>query len=57
MMHRSLLALVALVAYGIGSSAAFACSDHGIASTTPKQTVASVDGAITPMPVPTGDGS
>ena len=57
-MHRSLLALVALVAFAIGSTAAHACGDMGIASTTPKQTVASVDGGITPIPVPSsGNGS
>ncbi len=55
-MHRSILALVALVAFAIGSSAAFACSGD-VASTTPKQTLASIDGGITPIVVPTGDGS
>jgi hypothetical protein len=57
-MHRSILALVALVAFAIGSSAAYAdCAGH-LASTTTKQTVASADGGITPIPAPTsGDGS
>jgi hypothetical protein len=56
-MHRSILALVALVAFAIGSSAAFAdCAGH-VAGTTTKQSVASVDGATTPITVPKGDGS
>jgi hypothetical protein len=58
-MHR-ILALIALVAFAIGSSAAYAgggCSSGEIAGTTPKQTVASVDGGITPIPVPAGSGS
>jgi hypothetical protein len=57
-MHRSILALVALVAFGIGSSAAYAdCAGH-VASTTTKQTVASADGGTTRVPVQTsGDGS
>lgn len=56
-MHRSILALVALVAFAIGSSAAFAdCAGH-VASTTTKQSVASADGSTTPIRVPTGDGS
>ena len=43
-MHRSILALIALVAFAIGSSAAYAdCAGH-VASTTTKQTVASADG-------------
>lgn len=56
-MHRSILALVALVAFAIGSSSAFAdCAGH-IASPTTKQTVASADG-VTPIQVPTsGDGN
>jgi hypothetical protein len=57
MMHRSILALVALVAFAIGSSAAYAdCAGH-VASTTTKQTVASTDGGTTPIPVPAGGGS
>lgn len=57
-MHRSILALVALVAFAIGSSAAYAdCAGH-VASTTTKQTVASADGGMTRVPVQTpGDGS
>jgi hypothetical protein len=56
-MHRSILALVALVAFAIGSSAAFAdCAGH-VASTSTKQSVASVEGGTTPIRVPTGDGS
>jgi hypothetical protein len=56
-MHRSILALVALVAFAIGSSAAYAdCAGH-VASTTTKQSVASVDGATAPITVPKGDGS
>jgi hypothetical protein len=52
MMHRSILALVALVAFAIGSSAAYAdCAGH-VASTTTKQSVASTDG-MTPVRVPT----
>jgi hypothetical protein len=51
-MHRSILALVALVAFAIGSSAAYAdCAGH-VASTTTKQSVASTDGT-TPVRVPT----
>jgi hypothetical protein len=54
-MHRSILALIALVAFAIGSSAAYAdCAGH-VASTTTKQTVASVDGGVTPKPVATQD--
>jgi hypothetical protein len=60
MMHRSILALVALVAFAIGSSAAFAdCAGHNIAGTTTKQSVASAEG-MTPLPIPVptpGDGS
>jgi hypothetical protein len=57
MMHRSILALVALVAFAIGSSTAFAdCAGH-VAGTTTKQSVASVDGSTTPIRVPTGGGS
>jgi hypothetical protein len=57
MMHRSILALVALVAFTFGSSAAFAaCAGH-VAGTTTKQSVASVDGSTTPVRVPSGDGS
>lgn len=56
-MHRSILALVALVAFAIGSSTAYACSSGTVASTTPQQTVASIDGGSTPILVPTGDGS
>lgn len=55
-MHRSILALVALIAIAIGSSSAFACSGQ-VASTTPKQTLASIDGGVTPIVVPTDDGS
>jgi hypothetical protein len=57
-MHRNILALVALVAFAIGSSTAYAdCAGH-VASTTTKQTVASVDGGVTPIPAPTsGDGN
>ena len=56
-MHRSILALVALVAFAIGSSTAFAdCTGH-VASTTTKQSVASNDGGSPPIRVPTGDGS
>jgi hypothetical protein len=55
MMQRSILALVALVAFAISSSAAFACPAHQMVSTPPKQTVASVDGGVTPIPVPTED--
>jgi hypothetical protein len=56
-MHRSILALVALVAFAFGSSVAFAeCAGH-VASTTTKQSVASVDGSTTPVRVPTGGGS
>jgi hypothetical protein len=55
MMHRSILALVALVAFAISSSAAFACSADHMVSTPPKQTVASADGGVTPIPVPTKD--
>jgi hypothetical protein len=52
-MHRSILALVALVAFAIGSSTAYAdCAGH-IASTTTKQSVASVDGGKTRVPVQT----
>ncbi len=54
-MHR-ILALIALVAFAIGSSSAFACSGH-VASTVPQQTVASIDGGSTPILVPTGNGS
>lgn len=56
-MHRSILALVALVAFAIGSSTAYAdCAGH-VASTTTKQTVASADG-VTPIRLPTsGDGN
>jgi hypothetical protein len=56
-MHRSILALVALVAFAIGSSAAYAdCAGH-VVSTTPKQTVASADG-VTPIRTPTsGQGN
>jgi hypothetical protein len=51
-MHRSILALAALVAFAIGSSAAYAdCAGH-VVSTTPKQTVASADG-IAPIQTPT----
>ncbi|HEX5078405.1 MAG TPA: hypothetical protein VFV80_04590 [Geminicoccaceae bacterium] len=59
MMHRSILALTALVAFAIGSSVAYAdCGPGHIASST-KQTVASADnGGVTPVPVQTsGDGS
>jgi len=50
-MHRSILALAALVAFAIGSSAAYAdCAGH-VVSTTPKQTVASADG-VTPIQTP-----
>jgi hypothetical protein len=57
-MHRSVLALVALVAFAIGSSAAYACPAHTAhVGTTTKQSVASVDGGTTPIPVPSGDGS
>ena len=53
-MHRSLLALAALVAFAIGSSAAYAdCAGH-VVSTTPKQTVASAD-SMTPIRTPTPD--
>jgi hypothetical protein len=55
-MHR-ILALLALGAFAIGSTSAFACSYGDVAGTTPKQTVASVDGGSTPIPVPTRDGS
>jgi hypothetical protein len=55
-MHR-FLALIALVAFAIGSTSAFACSYGEVAGTTPKQTVASVDGGSTPIPVPAGNGS
>jgi hypothetical protein len=57
MMHRSILALTALVAFAIGSSVAYAdCAGH-VASTTTKQTVASADG-MSPIRVPTsGDGN
>jgi hypothetical protein len=54
-MHR-FLALIALVAFAIGSTSAFACSGE-VAGTMPKQTVASVDGGTTPIPVPAGNGS
>ena len=56
-MHRSILALVALVAFAIGISAAYAdCAGH-VASTTTKQTVASADG-VTPIRTPTsGQGN
>jgi hypothetical protein len=55
MMHRSLLALAALVAFAIGSGTAYAdCAGH-VVSTTPKQTVASADG-VTPIPIPTQGG-
>ena len=56
-MHRSILALVALVAFGIGSSAAYAdCAGH-IVSTPTKQTVASAD-TMTPIRTPTqGSGN
>lgn len=55
-MHR-IPALIALVAFAIGSSTAFAqCAGH-VVSTTTKQTVASADG-MTRVPVQTsGDGS
>lgn len=57
-MHHSILALVALVAFAIGSSAAYAgCNRDEVAGTVPKQTVASVDGGTTPILVPTSDGS
>ena len=55
-MHR-ILALIALVAFAIGSSSAYACSGMETAGSTPKQTVASIDGGITPIPVPAGNGS
>ena len=58
-MHRSILALVALVAFAVGSSVAYAdCAGH-IASSTTKQTVASADsGGMTRVPAQTsGDGS
>ena len=56
-MHRSILALAALVAFAIGSSAAYAdCAGH-VVSTTPKQTVASADGT-SPIRIPTsGEGN
>ena len=57
-MHRSILALVALVAFAIGTSAAYACPAHTAhVGTTTKQSVASVDGATTPITVPKGGGS
>jgi hypothetical protein len=55
LMHR-ILALIALVAFAIGSSSAFACESH-VASTVPQQSVASIDGGSTPILVPTGNGS
>jgi hypothetical protein len=56
-MHRSILALVALVAFAVGSSAAYAdCAGHTVSAPT-KQTVASADG-MTRVPVQTqGDGN
>lgn len=42
-MIRSVLAFVALLAFTVGSGAAFACPDMQVSNDT-KQTVASVDG-------------
>jgi hypothetical protein len=56
-MHRSILALAALVAFAIGSSAAYAdCAGHIVSSPT-KQTVASAD-STTPIRTPaSGEGN
>ncbi len=52
-MQRSILALVALVAFAIGSSAAYACGDS-VAGSMSTRTLASADG-MTPIPVPASD--
>jgi len=56
-MHRSILALVALVAFAIGSSSAYACSAHSETAGVPQQSVASTDGGSTPILVPPKSGS